>query len=47
MAAPLHVHGPGDRLALNGIVRIGEFDSGIGAIERQTDDFSVRIERVE
>ena len=31
----------------NGIVRIGEFDGEMGAIERQTDDFSVRIERAE
>lgn len=31
----------------NGIVRIGEFDGGMGAIERQSGDFSVRIERAE
>ena len=31
----------------NGIVRIGEFDGGLGAVERQGDDFSVRIERAE
>jgi hypothetical protein len=29
----------------NGIVRIGEFDGEMGAIERQGDDFSVTIER--
>ena len=29
----------------NGIVRIGEFDGEMDAIERQSDDFSVRIER--
>ena len=29
----------------NGIVRIGEFDAGMDAIERQSGDFSVRIER--
>ena len=31
----------------NGIVRIGEFDGEMDAIERQRDDFSVTIERVE
>jgi hypothetical protein len=31
----------------NGIVRIGEFDGDMGAIERQGGDFSVRIERAE
>ena len=31
----------------NGIVRIGEFDSEMDAIERQRDDFSVTIERAE
>ena len=31
----------------NGIVRIGEFDSEMDAIERQSDDFSVKIERAE
>src|SRR5215217_2035549 len=31
----------------NGIVRIGEFDSEMDAIERQSDDFSVTIERAE
>ena len=31
----------------NGIVRIGEFDGGLGAVERQGDDFSVKIERAE
>lgn len=29
----------------NGIVRIGEFDGDMDAIERQSDDFSVTIER--
>jgi hypothetical protein len=29
----------------NGIVRIGEFASEVGAIERQNDDFDVTIER--
>jgi len=29
----------------NGIVRVGEFEGGMEAIERQSDDFSVRIER--
>lgn len=31
----------------NGIVRIGEFDGGMDAIERQSGDFSVTIERAE
>lgn len=31
----------------NGIVRIGEFDVEIDAIERQSDDFSVTIEQAE
>jgi Cyclophilin-like family len=31
----------------NGIVRIGEFDGDVDAIERQSDDFSVTIERAE
>src|SRR5215208_4140204 len=31
----------------NGIVHIGEFDSEMDAIERQSDDFSVKIERAE
>ena len=31
----------------NGIVRIGEFDGEMGAIERQGGDFSVTIERTE
>jgi hypothetical protein len=31
----------------NGIVRIGEFDGDVHAIERQSDDFSVTIERAE
>jgi hypothetical protein len=31
----------------NGIVRIGEFDGEMGAIERQSQDFSVTIERAE
>ena len=31
----------------NGIVRIGEFDGDIGALERQSDDFSATIERAE
>jgi hypothetical protein len=31
----------------NGIVRIGEFDGDIDALERQSDDFSVTIERTE
>lgn len=31
----------------NGIVRIGEFDGDMDAIERQSEDFSVTIERVE
>jgi hypothetical protein len=29
----------------NGIVRIGEFDGEMGAIERQSEDFTVTIER--
>jgi hypothetical protein len=31
----------------NGIVRIGEFDGEMDALERQSDDFSVTIERAE
>ena len=31
----------------NGIVRIGESDGEIPAIERQSDDFGVTIERAE
>jgi hypothetical protein len=31
----------------NGIVRIGEFDGDMDAIERQSDDFRVTIERAE
>lgn len=31
----------------NGIVRIGEFDGEMDEIERQSDDFSVTIQRVE
>ncbi|CAA9536321.1 MAG: hypothetical protein AVDCRST_MAG05-4908 [uncultured Rubrobacteraceae bacterium] len=31
----------------NGIVRIGEFEGDLGAIERQSGDFSVTIERAE
>jgi hypothetical protein len=31
----------------NGIVRIGEFDGEMDAIERQSDDFSVTLERAE
>jgi hypothetical protein len=31
----------------NGIVRIGKFDGEMDAIERQSDDFSVTIERAE
>jgi hypothetical protein len=31
----------------NGIVRIGAFDGEMDAIERQSDDFSVTIERAE
>ena len=31
----------------NGIVRIGEFDGDMDAIERQSDDFSVTIERAQ
>jgi hypothetical protein len=31
----------------NGIVRIGEFDGEMDAIKRQSDDFSVTIERAE
>ena len=31
----------------NGIVRIGQFDGDMDAIERQGEDFSVRIERAE
>ena len=37
----------GDVGFYNGIVRIGEFDVGMDAIERQGDDFSVTIERAE
>jgi hypothetical protein len=29
----------------NGIVRIGEFDGGTDALERQSDDFGITIER--
>jgi hypothetical protein len=31
----------------NGIVRIGEFEGGMDVIERQSDDFSVTIERAQ
>jgi hypothetical protein len=31
----------------NGVVRIGEFNGEMDAIERQSDDFSVTIERAE
>jgi hypothetical protein len=31
----------------NGIVRIGEFDGDLDALERQSDDFSVTIERAQ
>jgi hypothetical protein len=31
----------------NGIVRIGEFDGEMDAIERQRDDFSAKIKRAE
>jgi hypothetical protein len=31
----------------NGIVRIGELDGEIDAIEREREDFSARIERAE
>jgi hypothetical protein len=31
----------------NGIVRIGEFDGEVGALERQGDDLSITIERAE
>jgi hypothetical protein len=31
----------------NGIVRIGEFDGDMDALERQRDDFSITIERAE
>jgi hypothetical protein len=37
----------GDVGLWNGIVRSGEFDAEMDAIERQSDDFNVRIERVE
>ena len=37
----------GDVNFWNGIVRIGEFDGEMDAIERQSDDFSVTIERAE
>ncbi len=37
----------GDAGFFNGIVRIGEFDGEMDAIERQSDDFSVTIERAE
>jgi hypothetical protein len=32
---------------LNGIVRIGEFDGEVEALERQSEDFSATIERAE
>jgi hypothetical protein len=35
-----------DAPSFNGIVRIGEFDGDSDAIERQSEDFSVTIERV-
>jgi hypothetical protein len=31
----------------NGIVRIGEFDGGMDAIERQSEDFDVTVQRAE
>jgi hypothetical protein len=31
----------------NGIVRLGEFDSGLDAVERQSGDFNVTISRAE
>ena len=34
-----------DAPVFNGIVRIGEFDGNMDAIERQSEDFSVTIER--
>jgi hypothetical protein len=37
----------GDAPFFNGIVRIGEFDGEMDAIERQGEDFSVTIERAE
>jgi hypothetical protein len=36
-----------DAPSFNGIVRIGEFDGDIDALERQSDDFSISIERAE
>jgi hypothetical protein len=36
-----------DAPSFNGIVRIGEFDGEIDAVERQSEDFSVTIERAE
>jgi hypothetical protein len=36
-----------DAPRFNGIVRIGEFDGDIDALERQSDDFSITIERTE
>ena len=36
-----------DAPLFNGIVRIGEFNGDIDALERQSDDFSVTIERAE
>jgi hypothetical protein len=35
----------GDVGYFDGIVRIGQFDGSVDAIARQTDDFTVRIER--
>ena len=37
----------GDAPFFNGIVSIGEFGGDVGAIERQSDDFSVTIERAD
>jgi hypothetical protein len=36
-----------DAPSFNGIVRIGAFDGVMDAIERQSDDFSITIERAE
>jgi hypothetical protein len=36
-----------DAPSFNGIVRIGELDGDLGALERQSDDFSVTIERAD
>jgi hypothetical protein len=36
-----------DAPSFNGIVRIGQFDDDMNAIERQDEDFSVTIERAE